>query len=81
MKQNDQTQKTPIRSATISIEEAGKILGVGRDASYRAVHNGEIPAIKIGRRLRVPRVALQRLLETGDRPDTSPAPSNAPSAS
>jgi excisionase family DNA binding protein len=53
-------QMTP---QTISVEEAGRILGVGRNSAYEAVRRGEIPVIKIGKLLRVPVVALQRMLE------------------
>jgi len=48
---------------TLSIEEAAKLLGIGRNLCYDRVKTGEIPVIKIGRRLLVPRRALEKLLE------------------
>jgi excisionase family DNA binding protein len=48
---------------TVNVEEAGRILGVGRNSAYEAVRRGEIPVIKIGKLLRVPVVALERMLE------------------
>jgi len=48
---------------TVSVPEAGKWLGIGRNAAYEAARRGEIPTIKIGRLLRVPVVALERKLE------------------
>lgn len=48
---------------TLTIEEAGRMLGIGRNKAYEAAHSGELPVIRIGRRLLVPRVALDRLLE------------------
>jgi excisionase family DNA binding protein len=48
---------------TLSVREAGRVLGLGRDAAYRAANNGEIPVLRIGRRLLVPRAALDRLLD------------------
>jgi excisionase family DNA binding protein len=48
---------------TVSVPEAGKWLGIGRNASYEAARRGDIPTIKIGRLLRVPVVALERKLE------------------
>jgi excisionase family DNA binding protein len=45
---------------TISVERAGELLGVSRRAAYRAVTKGQIPTVRIGRRLLVP---TQRLLE------------------
>jgi excisionase family DNA binding protein len=47
---------------TLSIEEAAKLLGIGRNLCYDRVKTGEIPVIKIGRRLLVPRSALEKLL-------------------
>lgn len=49
---------------TLSVEEAGRLLGVGRDASYRAAHDGDIPTVRIGRKLRVPIGKLATLLGT-----------------
>ena len=47
---------------TLSIPEAGKALGIGRSAAYEAARTGQLPTIKIGRRILVPVVALERLL-------------------
>lgn len=47
---------------TISVEEAGRRLGVSRNTAYEAAGRGEIPTIRIGRRLLVPVVAFERLL-------------------
>jgi len=47
---------------TLSVEETAKLLGIGRNLCYDRVKTGEIPVIKIGRRLLVPRAALERLL-------------------
>ena len=44
-------------------KEAAKVLGIGRGLCYDRVKTGEIPVIKIGRRLLVPRRALEKLLE------------------
>jgi len=48
---------------TLSIPEAGKALGIGRSAAYEAARTGQLPTIRIGRRLLVPIVAFERLLE------------------
>ena len=50
---------------TLSVGEAAKVLGIGRNLCYDRVKTGEIPVIKIGRRLLVPRRALEKLLEQG----------------
>ncbi len=50
---------------TFTVEETAKLLGIGRQLAYDRVKTGEIPVIKIGRRLLVPRRALEKLLEQG----------------
>ncbi len=47
---------------TYSIPEVAKVLGIGRTAAYEAARTGEIPTIRIGKRILVPDVALERLL-------------------
>lgn len=48
----------------LSVEEAGRLLGLGKSASYQAVARNEIPHIRIGRRIIVPLAALEKMLET-----------------
>jgi excisionase family DNA binding protein len=49
-------------SRTISVPEAGRWLGIGRNAAYDAARRGDIPTIRIGKLIRVPVVALERML-------------------
>ena len=51
----------------LTIEEAGKLLGLGRSGTYEAAKRGDIPALKIGSRILVPKVALLKLLEETSR--------------
>ena len=46
----------------LSVPEAAKLLGIGKNLAYEAVQRGEIPSIKVGSRLLIPRVALERRL-------------------
>jgi excisionase family DNA binding protein len=46
---------------TLTVEEAAVLLGIGRISAYQAVARGELPALRVGRRL-IPRAALDRLL-------------------
>ena len=48
--------------ATLTIPEAAELLGISRSAAYRAVTRGEIPTIRIGRRLLVPTAKLYAML-------------------
>jgi excisionase family DNA binding protein len=43
--------------------EAGQMLGLTRNATYEAAKRGEIPVIRIGKLLRVPKAAFDRMLE------------------
>lgn len=52
---------------TYTIPEAGKRLRIGRNQAYAAAKRGEIPTIKIGRRLVVPKSAFERFLESAGR--------------
>jgi len=55
--------ETPsLQRETLSVEEAAEALGIGRTLAYEAVRRGDIPTIRIGRRLLVPRGAPDRLL-------------------
>jgi excisionase family DNA binding protein len=47
---------------TYSVEEAAKLLGIGRNQAYEAARTGKLPSIRIGKRILVPRAALDRLL-------------------
>jgi excisionase family DNA binding protein len=46
----------------LSVEEAGKLLGLGRSAAYAAVNRGQIPTLRFGRKLVVPVAELERLV-------------------
>jgi hypothetical protein len=45
------------------VPEAGAKLGLSRNGSYEAAARGEIPTIRIGRLLKVPKVAFDRMLD------------------
>lgn len=47
---------------TLTVEEAAQVLGISRAFAYESVRRGDIPHIKIGRRVLVPRAALDRML-------------------
>ena len=49
-------------SMTVTVQEAAKLLGISRNLCYDAVAKGQIPAVRVGRRLLVPRIALHNLL-------------------
>lgn len=51
----------------ISVPEAARLLGLGRNSVYEAVRRGEVPAVRVGRRLVVPIRALEEWLEAQTR--------------
>lgn len=55
---------------TISVIQAGKSMGIGRDSAYAAVRAGELPCLQVGRLMRVPVIALaMKLLGEAPAPD------------
>jgi len=51
---------------TYTIPQAGLLLGIGRNQAYEAAKRGDIPTITIGKRLLVPKAALERMLASGN---------------
>ena len=47
---------------TLTVPEAAKALGIGRAAAYEGARTGQIPTIRIGKRILVPVAALERML-------------------
>jgi excisionase family DNA binding protein len=50
---------------TYSMKQAWQKLGISRGSAYALANKGKLPTIRLGRRLVVPKVALDRLL-SGD---------------
>lgn len=47
-------------TALLRVEEVAPLLGIGRSKAYELVATGDLPALRIGRLIRVPRHALDR---------------------
>jgi excisionase family DNA binding protein len=47
---------------TVSVEEAGRLLGISRGAAYARAGDGSLPTIRLGKRLLVPKSALDKML-------------------
>jgi excisionase family DNA binding protein len=52
----------PTQKMTMSVEEAGKRLGISRNTAYEAARQRQIPTIRIGRRVLVPVAAFEAML-------------------
>jgi excisionase family DNA binding protein len=48
---------------TLTVDEVAEVLGVSRWTAYEAVHKHQLPVIKVGRRLLVPKAALEKMLD------------------
>jgi hypothetical protein len=53
-------------NAVLPLEQAGKILGLKRGATYAAARTGEIKTIRLGRLLKVPTSWLRQKLGLDD---------------
>jgi excisionase family DNA binding protein len=53
----------------MTVPEVAEVLRIGRNATYELLRTGEIPHIKLGRSLRVPKPALLQFIQRGS---TSP---------
>lgn len=56
-------QSEKARAETITVEEAAQYLGKTISSTYRAIHRGDLPSVRDGRRLRVPVAAVISTLE------------------
>ncbi len=48
--------------AVLSVSEAADALGISASLAYRLVREGDLPSVRLGRRLVVPRVAIERVI-------------------
>lgn len=50
---------------TITVPEAARVLGISRDTAYALARRGDLPTIRLGKRIVVSRRVIDRML-TGD---------------
>jgi excisionase family DNA binding protein len=48
---------------TLSVEHAANLIGISRTTAYRMVQSGELPAVRVGRRVLVLKKPLMEMLE------------------
>jgi excisionase family DNA binding protein len=63
----------PAHRSTYTVEEVARILGISRTTAYECVRRGEIRARRFGRRVVIPTIVVDQLLNATDdlRPDDS----------
>ena len=47
---------------TLTVDETAAITGLSRQSTYDAISRGELPSIRVGRRILIPRAKLEELL-------------------
>lgn len=52
----------PAAHPTLSVDEFAVLFGISRGAAFRAVANGEVPHVRLGRRIRIPTALARRML-------------------
>ncbi len=67
MKANEPIKETK-ETLVYSVPEAGRLLSLSRATSYSLATQGVIPTIRFGKRLVVPRKALEELLQSAGKP-------------
>mgnify|MGYP001006658685 CR=1 FL=1 len=50
---------------TMTVTQASEVLGISRCTAYEAVRSGQIPSIRFGKRILVPRHAIDVMLGKG----------------
>lgn len=55
------------RPLVLSVVDAARLLGISRAHAYELVARGELAHIRLGRRVVVPRRAIDRLIEDASR--------------
>ena len=46
----------------VTVDEVARRLQISRNSAYSACRNGQIPIVRIGKRILIPRAALERML-------------------
>jgi excisionase family DNA binding protein len=49
---------------TLTIEEAGELLGISRSLAYEMARNGRLPVLRFGKRMVVPKRAIEAMLDS-----------------
>jgi excisionase family DNA binding protein len=58
------SESQPPRAQFLTVAEVASLMRVSKMTVYRLVHNGELPAVRVGRSFRVHAKAVHDLLET-----------------
>ena len=54
---------------TLSVEHTARLIGISRTTAYRMVQSGELPAVRVGRRVLILKKPLMEMLEAEEHVD------------
>ena len=57
----------PQKKLTVTVPEAARMLGISRGLAYEMAREGTIPTLRFGRRMVIPLVAIERMLQETNR--------------
>lgn len=49
---------------TLTVEQAGELLGISRALAYEMARTGKLPTLRFGKRIVVPKKAIETMLES-----------------
>lgn len=52
-----------VQRATVTVEEFAAMVGISRFSAYRELRDGNVPHLRLGKRIVIPRAALERWLD------------------
>lgn len=50
----------------LSVRQAARLMGVGTTLCWELVNSGQLPSVRLGRRVLIPRAAVERLAHTSE---------------
>lgn len=56
-------EMSKVERLTLTVDEAAHLLGISRGLAYELAHCGQLPVVRLGRRLVVPKAAIMKMLE------------------
>jgi excisionase family DNA binding protein len=57
----------------VTVDEARRMMGLSRGSMYQAINTGQVPSIRVGRRILIPRARLEQILngmQQGEKSDS-----------
>ncbi len=62
-RERDDAGRFGVERLTVTVTQAAVMLGISRTSAYERVRRGEIPTVRLGRRLLVPKARLLAILD------------------